>query len=527
MCRILSFITFMLCMYYITYGQNQQAIIKIEKSENGETTIIEKKIKLSAGQDINSILKELGVLDELGNLKEGQSFEINLKKLNGLDIDQEIKIEYFDMPEFDFELESKAFLGVMLTELPEKNGVLIQDVIEGSQAEKSGLQRGDILISFNGQKYYSVEELVSSIGVLKPGDSVETVYTRNGELFSEVIELGERKVSPFELKTLPYSDYPNPEEELDENGMRIYEFHMENENLWPGINEEDEKAFLGVSPSYECSVNDEKGVLIGNVTPSSTAQIMGVQPGDRITKLFKDEVSTFEELAYIIKNLNKGDEIKIELLRDGKKLKLKGKLGSRNDQQHHQGFDMFQGFESPPQQGEFFFKYDGEEDSIHLQGLEERLNEMMMDFEMNEDFNSGEFEKEIQEMLTPLVQDLNILTEEISISIYIEPITPEDLTQVNENATEKLKTNDDLLFDFVNFFPNPNNGEFTLRFKLPNSDKFKILIYDQVGKTVYEERRVGESEYKEIINLSVLADGPYFLQIIQSNKTYSRKIIKE
>ena len=82
MCRILSFITFMLCMYYITYGQNQQAIIKIEKSENGETTIIEKKIKLSTGQDINSILKELGVLDELGNLKEGQSFEINLNKLH-------------------------------------------------------------------------------------------------------------------------------------------------------------------------------------------------------------------------------------------------------------------------------------------------------------------------------------------------------------------------------------------------------------------------------------------------------------
>ena len=169
MSRVLSFITFMLCMYSITYGQNQQAIIKIEKSENGETTIIEKNIKLSAGQDINSILKELGVLDELGNLKEGQSFEINLKKLNGLDIDQDIKIEYFDMPEFDFELESKAFLGVMLTELPEKSGVLIQDVIEDSQAEKAGLQRGDILISFNGQKYHCVEELVSSIGVLKPG----------------------------------------------------------------------------------------------------------------------------------------------------------------------------------------------------------------------------------------------------------------------------------------------------------------------------------------------------------------------
>jgi len=527
MSRVLSFITFMLCMYSITYGQNQQAIIKIEKSENGETTIIEKNIKLSAGQDINSILKELGVLDELGNLKEGQSFEINLKKLNGLDIDQDIKIEYFDMPEFDFELESKAFLGVMLTELPEKSGVLIQDVIEDSQAEKAGLQRGDILISFNGQKYHCVEELVSSIGVLKPGDSVEVVYTRKGELLSEVIALGEKKVSPFELKTFPNSDYPTPEVELDENGMRIYEFHMENENLRSGMDDEDEKAFLGVSPSYECSVNDEEGVLIGNVTPNSTAQIMGIQTGDRITKLFKDEVSTFEELAIIIKNLNKGDEIKIELLRDGKKMKLKGELGSRNDQQHLQGFDMFQRFESQPQQGEFFFRYDGEEDSIHLQGLEERLNEMMMDFEMNEEFNTGKFEREIEEMLTPLLEDLTILTEEISISIYIEPVTPEDLTQVNQNATEKLRTNDDLLFDFVNFFPNPNNGEFTLRFKLPNSDKFKILIYDQVGKTVYEEIRVGESEYNGSINLNGLADGPYFLQIIQSDKTYSRKIIKE
>jgi hypothetical protein len=37
----------MLFMYSITYGQNQQALIKIEKSENGETTIIENKLSLA------------------------------------------------------------------------------------------------------------------------------------------------------------------------------------------------------------------------------------------------------------------------------------------------------------------------------------------------------------------------------------------------------------------------------------------------------------------------------------------------
>lgn len=523
MSRVLSFIALMLCMYSITYAQNQQATIKIEKSKDGETTIIEKNIELKDGQDMNSILQELGVLDDIGNLKDGQSFEINFNKSSGLDIDQDIKIEYFDMPEFSFELESKAFLGVMLSEISEGIGVLVQDVIEGTQAEKAGLQSGDTILSFNGKSYVSVEELVSSIGNLMPGDSAEVVFSRNGETLSEIIELGEKKIYPFELKTFPFSDYPDSEMELDENGMRIYEFHMEDENLWPGMVEENEKAFLGVSPSYEFTENGQEGVLIDNVTPNSTAELMGIQPGDRITKIFKNDVNSFEELAHMIKNLNKGDEIKVELIREGKKLKFKGELGAKNDQHLYQGFDMFKGFENTPHQGEFFFRYNGKEDSIHLQGLKQRLNEMMMEFDMNEDFNSEEFE----EMLTPLLDDFAIISEEINVSISIETISNEDLTQVNQNATEELRIEDDLQFDFINFFTNPSNGEFTLRFKLPNSDEFKILIYDQLGKTVYEEVRMGELEYNGSINLSSLENGSYFLQIIQTDKTYSRKIIKE
>ena len=142
---------------------------------------------------------------------------------------------------------------------------------------------------------------------------------------------------------------------------------------------------------------------------------------------------------------------------------------------------------------------------------------------MNEDFNSEEFE----EMLTPLLDDFAIISEEINVSISIETISNEDLTQVNQNANEELRIEDDLQFDFINFFPNPSNGEFTLRFKLPNSNEFKILIYDQLGKTVYEEVRMGELEYNGSINLSSLENGSYFLQIIQTDKTYSRKIIKE
>ncbi len=209
-------------------------------------------------------------------------------------------------------------------------------------------------------------------------------------------------------------------------------------------------------------------------------------------------------------------------------MKLSGVLGSRTNQHNIHGHDMFREFESAPNNmGEFFFKYDSDEDSIHLEGIEERLEEMMRSFDQGSNFNSEEFEREIEEILTPMLEELGMVEEEINISISIESITAQDLESVNSNATDELRVEDDLEFEFVNFFPNPNNGEFTLRFKLPTDDEFKVIIFNQVGKTVYEEIRVGESDYNNNIDLNSLANGPYFLQILQGERTYSRKIIKE
>lgn len=541
--KVISILSVICCIATIGFSQSQQATIKIEKTENGETTVIEKNIELSDGQDINSILQELGVLDELGNLREGQSFEINVKKIDGPNVDQDITIEYFDVPHFNFELESKAFLGVILSENNEGNGVIVKDVIEDTQAEKVGIQPGDIIVSLDGTNYNSVSELVDLIGSYSAGDPIDIEVLRNGEIMNIHVDLGEKKISPFEQRAFSFDEFNEnfefPEFEMDEGGTKIYEFHMDDEDGWEdGFYQQHEsdtprEGFLGVSPSYDHSRVIEKGVLIGHISCNSAAEKMGLKEGDVVIKIFKTEINTFDELADIIGDLMEGDEIKLTIEREGKKIKMSGNLGARPIPNCYKGSDMFQGHdfmypENKDMHREFFFKFDGSDEELQLEGLEQQLEEMMRALEENEEgFNSEQLERELEEMLTPMLEEFEIVTEEININITIQPITDLDIDMVNENAQIGLSNKDDLQFDFVNFFPNPNNGEFNLRFQLQENAPYNVFIYNQIGKTVFEDSRSIDGEYSNTINLNGLADGPYFLLISQGEKTYSRKIIKE
>jgi len=529
---LIGLFSFFMCVN----AQNEKAIIKIEKNNNGEVTIIEEEVTLNDGQDINSILQELGVLDELGNLKEGQSFEINISKTEYPDINNDIKIEYFDYPELDFELESKAYLGVMLTDLQDQNGVLISDIISGTAADDAGLMAGDIITELNGVSYSTAQGLVDAISKLKPDDQILLTYLREGNSRTDAITLGEKQVSPFERRYFNldgedgFHRFPGMEEGTDsENANRIFEFYMD--DLTEEENPTDSPGFLGISESAHCSP-DTEGVMVGKVTPNSAAEKMGLKEGDIITEIFKDKVNTFSELAYIIKNLKAGDEIKLVVLRDGKKEKFKGELGSRSLINGFNGNDMFRGLEGFPNeldgnQREFFFKFDGDEE-LELEGLEEQLEEMMREFEnIHEDVDSEEFERELENLLSPYLENNSVTTEKVSISITIEPITESDLVSVNENAQVPLTKDANLEFGYISFFPNPNNGEFNLKFSLANDKSYKVLIYNQTGQTVYEEVSSSNDVYENIIDLTDMPSGPYYLQIVQDQKTYSRKIVKE
>jgi len=400
----------------------------------------------------------------------------------------------------------------------EGEGVRISSVIEGTKAEEAGLLPGDILISINGISYDNVGEFVRELGTHEPGEFVLLEYLRLGNKEEMEVELGEKAVSSYEKQLFlsPENlDFPNFNGDIN-----IFEFSPENgESFQWNSNENSNKAFLGVSPGSNCT-DQTKGVPIGQISPNSTAEEMGIKEGDIIEDINGEDVNTFNEIADLIGQMSPGDAIRVSITRDGKKEKLKGELGAKKST----GFDsyIFEGL--PPLDNlDFDIQIDGndsfgEELEIMIQKLEEQ------DFE---NLSDEELEFQIQQMLEPMLQNLGQVTESIRIGIVVMDITEEDLDQVNKNAEVGIKTEDDLDLEFINYFPNPLTSSLNLNFQLASEAPYKVLVYDQTGRTVFEDYRSITGEYANTIDLTGLASGPYFLQIVQGDNSYGRKLVKE
>lgn len=114
-----------------------------------------------------------------------------------------------------------AYLGISgqaLTEdvaenynLPVKAGVLVGSVTSNSGADKAGLEGGetqvvvagqsyvlggDIIVSFDGKKISSIEELRDAVAAKKPGDKAQLVIYRDANKTSVTVTLGRQPPSP-------------------------------------------------------------------------------------------------------------------------------------------------------------------------------------------------------------------------------------------------------------------------------------------------------------------------------------------
>jgi hypothetical protein len=77
----------------------------------------------------------------------------------------------------------------------------------------------------------------------------------------------------------------------------------------------------------------------------------------------------------------------------------------------------------------------------------------------------------------------------------------------------------------IKVFPNPNDGNFTLSYNSVRAQNFvplQLIITDVMGRNVYKQTLSGE---KNIIDVSNLNNGIYFLQVLMDNKTINQKII--
>jgi serine protease Do len=72
----------------------------------------------------------------------------------------------------------------------EQKGVLIENVVEGSPAEKAGVQKGDVIVAVNEQPVAAPPELTRRIVGTSPGTRVELSLVRKGKPLKLPVELG-------------------------------------------------------------------------------------------------------------------------------------------------------------------------------------------------------------------------------------------------------------------------------------------------------------------------------------------------
>lgn len=92
-------------------------------------------------------------------------------------------------------------------------------------------------------------------------------------------------------------------------------------------------------------------------------------------------------------------------------------------------------------------------------------------------------------------------------------------------VTSLLGTED---FDFESSFslyPNPNNGQFTIKFN--NAKDVKLEVYDVRGRSVLSQEYNVSGQFNETINLGNVQSGMYLLKVNNGGKTITKKVVVE
>jgi serine protease Do len=197
-----------------------------------------------------------------------------------------------------------AFLGVV-TEKADKSGAKIEEITEGSAADKAGLKEGDVITKIDDANITSPEDLTKVIHKHKAEDKVTISYERNGKSEKTTATLGKNKAMAFNFEGGPrFNMTPMPDFNFEwPNGENFHNFSMGG------------RPRLGIKAQ---DTEDGKGVKVLDVDDESAAGKAGIKEDDIITEFDGKKVNTAQELASAAREAKDKPSVKITFIRDGK-----------------------------------------------------------------------------------------------------------------------------------------------------------------------------------------------------------------
>lgn len=178
--------------------------------------------------------------------------------------------------------------------LEDTHGALVADVVSDGPAAKAGLQRGDVIVGFNGQKIQESTELPRLVAANAPGTRVQVEILRNGKKMTIPVTLG--TLTDDKEAALKPQQY-DIEESL---GLRV-------EPLTPEL-------------ARRLRLDNPKGVVVSQVIPDSPAAEAGIQRGDIVREVNRQPVTDMESYTEATSRLTPNAPVLFLLERRGNSL---------------------------------------------------------------------------------------------------------------------------------------------------------------------------------------------------------------
>ena len=219
-------------------------------------------------------------------------------------------------------------------------GVVVDEVSEGSAAEKAGIRTGDLIVEFDGERVRSARQLTRLVQETPSGRIVQATIVRDGqrstvsvtpqagsmvafERLEDLAEMGRQ----FRYRIAP----PPPAPPRPPDGRPVPPPPPAPPDVWnfdEFVGGSASRLGVTVSPlapqlAEYFGVKD--GVLVSSVRDDSAAARAGLKAGDVITSVNGSSVGSPAELRRRVQQLEDGQEFTLQVTRDRKGQTLKGK----------------------------------------------------------------------------------------------------------------------------------------------------------------------------------------------------------
>ena len=109
--------------------------------------------------------------------KKDRLMNVSMPEFPMVPYDFLVYLSYEDLPK----TKTRVTLGVMIEKTPDGRGIVVKEVMPGSNGERAGLKAGDVLLAIDGESLADTFDLVYVVKQKKPGDHGTLQAERQGK----------------------------------------------------------------------------------------------------------------------------------------------------------------------------------------------------------------------------------------------------------------------------------------------------------------------------------------------------------